>query len=93
MTKDDIFFTLICLFVIKLILLPAFLADAAVLLCLLAYKPVNNLINIKKHAVISEDLESKFQKLHKEIKTLDETVQSFKTKEQIVNTFTNTIKK
>jgi hypothetical protein len=87
MLKKDIFFVLICLFVIKLILLPVLISDAFVLLILVSYRPVSKLIKIKEKVVISEEIEHKFEKINSEIKSLDENFQSFKTKEAIVQQF------
>jgi hypothetical protein len=89
MKKKDVFFLLICLFIVKLILLPAFFADAAVLFVLLSYRPISKFISLKENAIFSEEVSSKFEKLQNELKDLDETVRSFKTKEQIVSTFSN----
>jgi len=93
MLKKDIFFVLVCLFVIKLILLPVLISDAAVLLVLLSYRPVSKLIKIKEKVVISQEIEHKFEKINSEIKNLEDNFQSFKTKEAIVQQFGSSIKK
>jgi hypothetical protein len=93
MLKKDIFFVLICLFVIKLILLPVLISDAFVLLILVSYRPVSKLIKIKEKVVISEEIEHKFEKINSELKGLDESFQSFKTKEAIVQQFGTNFKK
>jgi hypothetical protein len=93
MLKKDIFFVLICLFVIKLILLPVLISDAFVLLILVSYRPVSKLIKIKEKVVISEEIEHKFEKINSELKSLDENFQSFKTKEAIVQQFGTNFKK
>jgi len=93
MLKKDIFFVLVCLFIIKLILLPVLISDAAVLLVLLSYRPISKLIKIKEKVVVSEEISQKFEKLGSDIKNLEDSFQSFKTKEAIVQQFGSSIKK
>ena len=93
MIKKDIFFVLVCIFIIKLILLPVLLADAFVLFILVGHHSVSKLIKIKEKTIISEEINGKFEKMNSDFKALEENFQSFKTKEAIVQQFGSNLKK
>jgi hypothetical protein len=93
MLKKDIFFVLVCLFVIKLILLPVLIADSLVLLILVGHHSLSKIIKIKEKTIVSEEIQNKFEKINSDFKSLEENFQSFKTKEAIVQQFGSTLKK
>jgi uncharacterized membrane protein YhiD involved in acid resistance len=87
MKKNDVYFTFILLFVLKLILLPASLPDAAVLLVLLAYRPVSQWLKLQEKQKISQANEEKFQEVAGEINEVKKTLESIKIKESVLNSF------
>lgn len=87
MRKNDLYFTFILLFIVKLILLPASFADAAVLLVLLAYRPVSQLLKLQEKQKISDANKLKFEDVASEIAEVKKTLDSIKTKEQVLNSF------
>jgi hypothetical protein len=87
MRKNDLYFTFILLFIVKLILLPASFADAAVLLVLLAYRPVSQLLKLQEKQKISDANKLKFETVSEEIAEVKKTLESIKVKEQVLNSF------
>lgn len=87
MKKNDVFFTFILLFIVKLILLPASFADAAVLLVLLAYRPVSQFLKLQEKQKISQANEAKFTEVAEEISEVKKTLESIKIKESVLNSF------
>jgi uncharacterized membrane protein YhiD involved in acid resistance len=87
MRKNDLFFTFILLFVVKLILLPASFADAAVLLVLLAYRPVSQLLKLQEKQKISDANKLKFETVSEEIAEVKKTLDSIKIQENMKQSF------
>jgi hypothetical protein len=87
MKKNDVFFMLILLFVVKLILLPSSFADAAVLLVLLAYRPVSQFLKLQEKQKISDANNLKFESISEEISEVKKTLESIKVKEAVINSF------
>ena len=89
MRKNDIYFTLLLLFIVKLILLPAGFPDAAVLLVLLIPRSISNFIKLQEKQKISQENAVKFNAVADEITDLRKTLESLKTKEQVMAQFGN----
>lgn len=87
MKKNDIFFLLLLLFVTKLILLPVGFPDAAVLLVLLSYRPVSQYLKLQRDVKISAENAEKFAEVSGEIENIKKTLESIKTKEQVLQSF------
>lgn len=85
--KNDVYFLLLLLFVIKLILLPVAFPDAVVLLVLLAYRPVSAFLKLQEKQKISAVNEEKFQAVAEEIAGVRKTLESLKVAEQIKQQF------
>lgn len=89
MRKNDIYFTLLLLFIVKLILLPAGFPDAVVLLVLLIPRSISNFIKLQEKQKISQENAVKFNAVADEITDLRKTLESLKTKEQVMAQFGN----
>lgn len=89
MQKNDIYFTLLLLFIVKLILLPAGFPDAVVLLVLLIPRSISNFIKLQEKQKISQENAVKFNAVADEITDLRKTLESLKTKEQVMAQFGN----
>lgn len=87
MRKNDLYFTFILLFVVKLILLPASFADAAVLLVLLAYRPISQLLKLQEKQKISDANKLKFETVSEEIAEVKKTLDSIKIQENMKQSF------
>lgn len=85
--KNDLFFLLILLFITKLILLPTGFPDAAVLLVLLAYRPVSTLLKLQEKQKISDANAEKFLEVAGEIAKVNGILESLKNHEQIKTSF------
>jgi hypothetical protein len=87
MKKNDVYFTLILLFIVKLILLPTAFPDAAVLLVLLAYRPVTAFLKLKEKREMLLTVDEKFAKVAEEVNSVKATLESLKVKENILQSF------
>lgn len=87
MRKNDLYFTFILLFIVKLILLPASFADAIVLLVLLAYRPVSQFLKLQEKQKISEANKIKFEDVAGEIAEVKKTLDSIKIQENMKQSF------
>lgn len=87
LSKNDIYFTLLLLFVTKLILLPVGFPDAAVLLVLLAYRPVSQLLKLQRDIKISAKNEQEFESVRGEISEVRKNLESLKIAENIKQQF------
>ena len=87
MKKNDVYFTLVLLFILKLILLPAGFPDAAVLLVLLIPRSVSNYIKVKERREMTQTIDDKFSKVADEVNVLRATLESLKIKENILQSF------
>jgi uncharacterized membrane protein YhiD involved in acid resistance len=87
MKKNDMYFGIILLFTLKLILLSATFPDALVLLVLLAYRPVSQYIKLQEKQKISNENKIKFEDIATDIADVRKTLESIKTKEQVLNSF------
>lgn len=87
MRKNDLYFTFILLFIVKLILLPASFADAVVLLVLLAYRPVSQFLKLQEKQKISEANKIKFEDVASEIAEVKKTLDSIKIQENMKQSF------
>ena len=87
MRKNDLYFSFILLFVVKLILLPASFADAAVLLVLLAYRPVSQYLKLQEKLKILNVNQTKFDDVASEIAEVRKTLDSIKIQESMKQSF------
>lgn len=85
--KNDIYYLLLLLYVVKLIILPVGFPDAAALLVLLAYRPVSTFLKLQEKQKISDENAIHFSKLTDEINNVKSTLESLKTKEQVLQSF------
>jgi hypothetical protein len=81
------YFLLVLLFIVKLIALPIGFPDAAVLLVLLAYRPVSQLLKLQEKQKISNENAVKFAEVENSLENMQKTIESIKIKEAIVNQF------
>jgi cell division protein FtsB len=87
MKKNDIYFTLLLLFIVKLIVLPAGFADAAVLLVLLIPRSISNFIKLQQRQKISQENEVKFAEVADSMANMQKTIESIKIQEQVKQQF------
>lgn len=87
MRKNDLYFGFILLFVMKLILLSASFADAAVLLVLLAYRPVSQYLKLQEKLKILNVNQNKFDDVAAEIAEVKKTLDSIKIQENMKQSF------
>jgi ABC-type transport system involved in cytochrome bd biosynthesis fused ATPase/permease subunit len=87
MRKNDVYFTLIICFILKLVWLPVQFSDAMVLLVLLSYRPVSQYIKLQEKQKISAENASKFAEVSEEIADVRKTLESIKIQEQMKQQF------
>ena len=87
LSKNDIYFTLLLLFIVKLVLLPVGFPDAAVLLVLLAYRPVSQFLKLQRDVKISEKSEQEIELVRGEISEVRKNLESLKIAESIKQQF------
>ena len=81
------YFLLLLLFIVKLLALPIAFPDAAVLLILLAYRPVSQLLKLQEKQKISDENAAKFAEVAGEIAEVNKALESLKNHEQIKTSF------
>jgi hypothetical protein len=81
------YFTLLLLFILKLILLPIGFPDATVLLVLLAYRPVSQFLKLQEKQKISAQNTEKFSKVEEELAAMQKLIDSIKIKEAVAQQF------
>jgi hypothetical protein len=85
--KNDIYFSLILLYVVKLIVLPIGFPDAFALLVLLSYRPVSTFLKLQEKQKISNENAQKFEEVADEIAKVNNILESLKNHEQIKQSF------